>query len=264
MGLDPQRRRSRSRARNVPQVIDPAQLVALQREVDRVEFDASLATYLHAVLASTRDQPDAVAGRVAPRGDEPGPRGPRARRAPRPQLLHRRRRPRSRGGRARPTASASRPTRRATCPAATSARRGARPGGAHPGAALSRGCLMAQPDAPSKNGAARCRRTGAAPARRDGGPVSRSPAVAAAEQRSRPRRGRPRRRPYPGRRDRDATLWQRLARLMQPAAQAEVHPRGQVLPGHHPRRRVRRRSTPATTCSTCCWGCSCPSSSCPA
>lgn len=45
------------RARHVPQVIDPAQLVALQREVDRVEMDASLATYLHAVLASTRTSP---------------------------------------------------------------------------------------------------------------------------------------------------------------------------------------------------------------
>jgi MoxR-like ATPase len=45
------------RARHVPQVIDPAQLVALQREVDRVEFDASLATYLQAVLSSTRSSP---------------------------------------------------------------------------------------------------------------------------------------------------------------------------------------------------------------
>jgi MoxR-like ATPase len=45
------------RARHVPQVIEPAQLVALQREVDRVEFDASLATYLQAVLTSTRSSP---------------------------------------------------------------------------------------------------------------------------------------------------------------------------------------------------------------
>src|SRR5690242_11284428 len=45
------------RARNVPRVIDSAQLVALQREVDRVEFDASLATYLQAVLAATRSTP---------------------------------------------------------------------------------------------------------------------------------------------------------------------------------------------------------------
>jgi MoxR-like ATPase len=45
------------RARNVPQVLDPAQLVALQREVDRVELDSSLATYLHAVLQATRSSP---------------------------------------------------------------------------------------------------------------------------------------------------------------------------------------------------------------
>jgi MoxR-like ATPase len=45
------------RARAVPQVIDPAQLVALQREVDRVEFDTSLAAYLQAVLSSTRTSP---------------------------------------------------------------------------------------------------------------------------------------------------------------------------------------------------------------
>ncbi|KYF65380.1 AAA family ATPase [Sorangium cellulosum] len=45
------------RARNVPQIIDPAQLVALQREVDRVELDSSLATYLQAVLAATRSSP---------------------------------------------------------------------------------------------------------------------------------------------------------------------------------------------------------------
>jgi MoxR-like ATPase len=40
--------------RPVPQAIDPAQLVSLQREVDRVEVDASLATYLQAVLQATR------------------------------------------------------------------------------------------------------------------------------------------------------------------------------------------------------------------
>jgi MoxR-like ATPase len=45
------------RARGVPQVLDPAQLVALQREVDRVELDPSLATYLHAVLMATRTSP---------------------------------------------------------------------------------------------------------------------------------------------------------------------------------------------------------------
>jgi MoxR-like ATPase len=45
------------RARHVPQVIEPAQLVALQREVDRVEFDASLAAYLQAVVTATRTSP---------------------------------------------------------------------------------------------------------------------------------------------------------------------------------------------------------------
>ncbi len=45
------------RARHVSQVLDPAQLVALQREVDRVELDSSLATYLQAVLSATRATP---------------------------------------------------------------------------------------------------------------------------------------------------------------------------------------------------------------
>ena len=43
--------------RPVQQAIDPAQLVALQRDVDRVEFDPSLATYLQAVLQATRTSP---------------------------------------------------------------------------------------------------------------------------------------------------------------------------------------------------------------
>ncbi len=41
----------------VQQAIDPAQLVALQREVDRVDLDASLATYLQALLQATRTSP---------------------------------------------------------------------------------------------------------------------------------------------------------------------------------------------------------------
>jgi MoxR-like ATPase len=45
------------RAKSVPQVLDPKQLVALQREVDRVEVDGSLATYLQAVLSATRTTP---------------------------------------------------------------------------------------------------------------------------------------------------------------------------------------------------------------
>jgi MoxR-like ATPase len=43
--------------RPVQQAIDPAQLVALQRDVDRIEFDPSLATYLQAVLQATRTSP---------------------------------------------------------------------------------------------------------------------------------------------------------------------------------------------------------------
>jgi MoxR-like ATPase len=41
----------------VQQAIDPAQLVGLQREVDRVDVDASLATYLQALLQATRTSP---------------------------------------------------------------------------------------------------------------------------------------------------------------------------------------------------------------
>jgi MoxR-like ATPase len=44
-------------ARDVPAVLDPAQLVALQREVDRVTVDTSLATYLQAILVATRTSP---------------------------------------------------------------------------------------------------------------------------------------------------------------------------------------------------------------
>jgi len=43
--------------RNVAQIIDPAQLVALQRETDRVEMDSSLSAYLVAVLNATRSSP---------------------------------------------------------------------------------------------------------------------------------------------------------------------------------------------------------------
>jgi MoxR-like ATPase len=45
------------RIKNVPQVLEPSQLVLLQREVDRVELDPSLATYLQAVLSATRSSP---------------------------------------------------------------------------------------------------------------------------------------------------------------------------------------------------------------
>ncbi len=50
--LDPEASR-----REIEQAIDPAQLVALQRDVDRVELDASLATYLQALLHATRNSP---------------------------------------------------------------------------------------------------------------------------------------------------------------------------------------------------------------
>ncbi len=41
----------------IQQAIDPAQLVSLQREVDRVELDPSLVNYLQAVLQATRTSP---------------------------------------------------------------------------------------------------------------------------------------------------------------------------------------------------------------
>ncbi|MCL2448107.1 MAG: AAA family ATPase [Polyangiaceae bacterium] len=44
-------------ARGVPCVLDPARLVALQREVERVTIDASLANYLHAIVTATRTSP---------------------------------------------------------------------------------------------------------------------------------------------------------------------------------------------------------------
>ncbi len=44
-------------ARNVPVVLDPAKLVSLQRQVDRVTFDTSLLTYMHAIVQATRSSP---------------------------------------------------------------------------------------------------------------------------------------------------------------------------------------------------------------
>jgi MoxR-like ATPase len=49
-------------AKDVPSVLDPAELVALQREVDRVTLDSSLATYLQAVLVATRTSPTLALG----------------------------------------------------------------------------------------------------------------------------------------------------------------------------------------------------------
>jgi MoxR-like ATPase len=44
-------------ARNVANVLDPARLVALQREVERVTIDGALAAYLHALVLATRTSP---------------------------------------------------------------------------------------------------------------------------------------------------------------------------------------------------------------
>jgi MoxR-like ATPase len=44
-------------ARDVDCVLDPARLVAMQREVERVTIDASLANYLHALITATRTSP---------------------------------------------------------------------------------------------------------------------------------------------------------------------------------------------------------------
>ena len=66
------------RARNVPQVIDPAQLVLLQREVDRVELDPALATYCAAVLSATRATPTLSLG-ASPRAGMALARAARAR-----------------------------------------------------------------------------------------------------------------------------------------------------------------------------------------
>jgi MoxR-like ATPase len=40
-----------------PETIDPAKLVALQREAARVKLDASLAAYLQAIVQATRQSP---------------------------------------------------------------------------------------------------------------------------------------------------------------------------------------------------------------
>lgn len=44
-------------ARDVPVVLDPARLVALQRQVDRVAIDNALLTYLHSLVHATRSSP---------------------------------------------------------------------------------------------------------------------------------------------------------------------------------------------------------------
>jgi MoxR-like ATPase len=44
-------------ASDVPCVLDPARLVTLQRDVERVAIDGSLANYLHAIVIATRSSP---------------------------------------------------------------------------------------------------------------------------------------------------------------------------------------------------------------
>jgi MoxR-like ATPase len=53
--------------RNVPTVLDPKRLVALQREVDRVTLDGALANYLQALIMATRSAPSLSLG-VSTRG----------------------------------------------------------------------------------------------------------------------------------------------------------------------------------------------------
>jgi MoxR-like ATPase len=48
--------------RDVPVVLDPARLVALQREVDRVTLDGALASYLQALILATRSAPSLSLG----------------------------------------------------------------------------------------------------------------------------------------------------------------------------------------------------------
>jgi MoxR-like ATPase len=54
-------------ARDVPVILDPGKLVALQREVHRVSLDTSLGSYLHALIQATRASPMLSLG-ASPRG----------------------------------------------------------------------------------------------------------------------------------------------------------------------------------------------------
>jgi MoxR-like ATPase len=56
--LDPEA----DRVRGVPTVLNPQSLVALQRQVDRVAIDNSLATYLQALISATRSSPALALG----------------------------------------------------------------------------------------------------------------------------------------------------------------------------------------------------------
>jgi MoxR-like ATPase len=50
------------RVARVPVVLNPDTLIDLQSDVDRVTFDASLATYLHALVVATRSSPSLALG----------------------------------------------------------------------------------------------------------------------------------------------------------------------------------------------------------
>ncbi len=67
-----------NRAEEVPQVLDPACLVRLQREAERVQMDPSLATYLQAISSATRASP-AIAIGASPRAGMNLARAARAR-----------------------------------------------------------------------------------------------------------------------------------------------------------------------------------------
>ena len=66
------------RVARVPQVLDPQELVLLQRNVDRTKLDPSLATYLHAVVSATRTS-SAIAIGASPRAGMNLARAARAR-----------------------------------------------------------------------------------------------------------------------------------------------------------------------------------------
>jgi MoxR-like ATPase len=51
-----------ARGRPARKVLEPAELLELQREVDRVQFDPALATYLQAMLQATRSSPSLSLG----------------------------------------------------------------------------------------------------------------------------------------------------------------------------------------------------------
>jgi MoxR-like ATPase len=53
---------SLDRIAECPRVLDPQGLVKLQREIERVKFDPSLAAYLHAVVSATRTSPAIAVG----------------------------------------------------------------------------------------------------------------------------------------------------------------------------------------------------------